>query len=871
MKPELRLEKNGKYQIKNIDSLSYTYFPMTNFHAVKSVITPSLSGSMTIDQNTFLLPPTSNEDSHNSFLNRNVYFKVDNDYVWSITGNTPYQMLNKDSVTLEVDFLTHKVIRSNELFTVEIESFVPTVDRYQELHKITLKNKEDKLQLKPVVSIPLYSRSADNIRDHRHVTSLLNKAVIKENGLVNKPTFSFDERGHNLNERTYSVHTFSDLRIKNYWPILEEFIGEGGNLLQPRTVLENLENNYKENDVVSGYELTGGFEYHEVTLKPQEELTIYISLGIDLEETSITEEVYNELLKETKNTWKKELETLDITYKDDNYNGWLKWVSIQPIFRRIYGNSFLPHHDYGRGGRGWRDLWQDLLALILMNPTNVRESLLNNFKGVRIDGSNATIIGENPGEFLADRNNIARVWMDHGSWPLLTTKLYIDKMGDVDFLLEEISYFDDKFSHYTKQVYKDYENKDNQLKDSNNLIYKGTVLEHLIIQNLVPFHNVGKHNNIRLEDADWNDGLDMAHKEGESVAFTSMYADNLVVIADLLEQIKEFDIKTVSVIEELVTLLQSVDNKDIKEKHQVLQTYFDKVGHQVSGEKVTYDVSDLADILREKGEYLKSHVRENEWLEGENSWFNGYYDDDSNPLDNVETKDMTLTGQVFAVMCNVATDNQIKEIIQSSDKYLFDENVAGYKLNTDYNEVKTNMGRLFGFAYGHKENGAMFSHMAVMYSNGLYKRGFAKEGQKVLSTIYNHCIDISKSKMYPGIPEYVDPRGRGMYPFLTGSASWFILTEVTEVFGVKAELGSLVLEPKLLKEQFSNGVASIKTLINGLPKTIKYINNKELDFGEYKVATVTSEKELNTTPTAFGVKVLDKDFGDVIEVYLDEK
>ena len=75
---------------------------------------------------------------------------------------------------------------------------------------------------------------------------------------------------------------------------------------------------------------------------------------------------------------------------------------------------FRSHHDYGKGGRGWRDLWQDCLALLIMNPDGVRQMLLDNFAGVRIDGSNATIIGSKQGEFVADRNNITRVWMDHG-------------------------------------------------------------------------------------------------------------------------------------------------------------------------------------------------------------------------------------------------------------------------------------------------------------------------------------------------------------------------------------------------------------------------------------------------------------------------
>ena len=47
--------------------------------------------------------------------------------------------------------------------------------------------------------------------------------------------------------------------------------------------------------------------------------------------------------------------------------------------------------------------------------------------GVRIDGTNATIIGNGEGNFIADRNNITRVWMDHALWPLITTQLYIDQ------------------------------------------------------------------------------------------------------------------------------------------------------------------------------------------------------------------------------------------------------------------------------------------------------------------------------------------------------------------------------------------------------------------------------------------------------------
>src|SRR5205085_6309751 len=148
--------------------------------------------------------------------------------------------------------------------------------------------------------------------------------------------------------------------------------------------------------------------------------------------------------------------------------------------------------DYGRGGRGWRDLWQDGLALLLLETGNVREALLNNFAGVRKDGTNATIIGKQPGEFVADRNNISRIWMDHGVWPWITTEFYIHQTGDFKFLLENASYFGDRVPGG-----------------------QGTVLEHIIVQHLTAAEKLGEHGNCKLLDADWNDGLDMAHDRGE--------------------------------------------------------------------------------------------------------------------------------------------------------------------------------------------------------------------------------------------------------------------------------------------------------------------------------------------------------------------
>jgi cellobiose phosphorylase len=167
------------------------------------------------------------------------------------------------------------------------------------------------------------------------------------------------------------------------------------------------------------------------------------------------------------------------------------------------------------------------------------------------------------------------------------------------------------------------------------------------------------------------------------------------------------------------------------------------------------------------------------------------------------------------------------------------------------------MGRCFGFAFGHKENGAMFSHMAVMYASALYGRGFVQEGYRVLNTMYHHCLNFPISRIYPGLPEYVGPDGRGLYPYLTGSASWYLLTLLTQAFGVRGLHGDLLLDPKLVRAQFdSTGTASVTTLFAGRRITVVYQNPSRLEYGFYRLGNVTlNGNRIEVTPRSGGVVI----------------
>lgn len=834
-----------------------------------STVTPKLHGQATTGHNTFLTPPLSVEDLHNSRASRNFWVYVDGKGAWSAAGNSAKQNAafytpSADDAVLEAGFLWHRVTRSNSEMGVkaEITSFVPSGNDKVELMKVTLTNTgTEELTLTPTAVVPLYARSADDLRDHRHVTSLLNRIYTSAYGVEVQPALSFDERGHRINHTSYGVFGAEGdgSQPDGFFPIQEEFIGEGGSLDWPEAVILNATPEIGKGGGVDreGYEAVGGLRFASITLSSGASHSYVVVMAIDSDRINVealmskygTSEAFDHLLEETKMFWADKVNMVEFHTGDSDADQWMKWVTIQPVLRRLYGNSFLPYHDYGRGGRGWRDLWQDCLALLIMEPAEVRSLLFNNYAGVRIDGSNATIIGQQPGEFIADRNNIPRVWMDHGAWPFLTTMLYLDQSGDLDFLLQEQTYFRDTFMSRCKERDTSWNTSvGSDLRTVSGEIYKGTILEHILLQNLVPFFNVGEHNNILLEGADWNDGLDMGADRGESVAFTSFYASNLLDISRVLRNLKTSKgQETVELAEEMQLLLdtlnESVDYGSVSGKHERLDRYYAAAPNKVSGVRVSLDIDKVADDLEQKAEWLFNHLRSNEWVQSENGdgWFNGYYNNDGEQVEGEfsEGVRMTLTGQVFPLMGHAAAPEQIPHIIAAVDRNLFDDKI-GYRLNSRFGGIQQNLGRAFGFAFGHKENGAMFSHMTIMYGNALYKRGYVKEGHKVLESLYSLSTDFEKARIYPGIPEYINEQGRGMYTYLTGSASWLLLTMVTEVFGVKGKLGDLLLEPKLVKEQFdSEGKASIKTIFADREFEVVYKATGSFNYGEYQIHSVT--------------------------------
>ena len=451
------IDNNATFEVPYPEYISNLYFPLFNEGGMMSSITPDLKGDIKTSKDTYLLEPVTRDGLAQTKSSRNFWVYCENK-AWSITGASAESSLDKvkntknEDSNLRCGFGWHKITRSHSDLksSAKITTFVPANNDSVEISLVNIKNNDNKSKaIDATIAVPIFGRSVDNLRDHRHVTSLLNRFVDDEDGVILKPTMKFDENEHKANETRYAVLGFSeDLKSPVYiWKATGDFVGEGNGLDAPEAVLTNIIPKEKSANS-DGKEAIGVIKFNTIKLNPNESAKFVVLLGITDKNAEIVDwkkkyakySTAKEELEKTKVYWLKKTSQVLFKSGDSDFNNWMRWVAFQPAIRKIYGCSFLPCFDYGYGGRGWRDIWQDCLTLLLTDPKSTRQMIVNNFAGVRLDGTNATIVGSKSGEFLADRNDIIRVWMDHGIWPMLTLSLYIEQTGDIDILFEKQRY-----------------------------------------------------------------------------------------------------------------------------------------------------------------------------------------------------------------------------------------------------------------------------------------------------------------------------------------------------------------------------------------------------------------------------------------------
>ena len=204
------MDRDGTFTISQPENYSYLYFPVAGENGIKSSLSPNLGGDIKMNQNAFLMEPVSAENLHNNRSGRNFWCYVKGMGAWSAAGASAEEEARKftkeqDESSLTAGFMWQRVSRQSSKYRMKasITSFVP-LEHNVEIMYVEICNMGGEVQrVTPTAAIPIFGRSADNIRDHRHVTSLLHRIRTTGYGVYVKPSLSFDERGHQKNELTY--------------------------------------------------------------------------------------------------------------------------------------------------------------------------------------------------------------------------------------------------------------------------------------------------------------------------------------------------------------------------------------------------------------------------------------------------------------------------------------------------------------------------------------------------------------------------------------------------------------------------------------------------------------------------------------------
>lgn len=285
------IDSRGTFELAAPHQTNHLYFPLVNEAGVMSAVTPLLHGDIKTGQHAFLTPPESVIDLHNSRASRNFWIFINGAGAWSAAGQSADQIANnfseteEESTELQAGFLWHRVIRESKPMGIRTETtnFIPPSSDHIELMQVKIKNTSNQtIKFTPTAAIPIYGRSADNLRDHRHVTSLLHRISCSEYGVLVQPSLSFDERGHQPNQTVYTVlGTEADGAPPiGFFPVIEDFIGEGGSLDWPEAVVTDSGNHAHAGATFAGYEALGGLRFEDASLAPGQTHTYMLILGI---------------------------------------------------------------------------------------------------------------------------------------------------------------------------------------------------------------------------------------------------------------------------------------------------------------------------------------------------------------------------------------------------------------------------------------------------------------------------------------------------------------------------------------------------------------------------------------------------------------
>ncbi|MBN2616921.1 MAG: hypothetical protein JXR64_01275 [Spirochaetales bacterium] len=680
--------------------------------------------------------------------------------------NTWYPTLHSDQ-TLETifGFGYVKYITSYRNIEVETTCFVP--DDYDGMVQI-IKLKNNSRELK---KISMFNVNPINIGDARDVqfsgfnTLMMGGALVDKelNGVVWRygygRSFESDPEKTNYMFGKVAVHT-SSLINNQAATRYDEFVGHHTNTMgNPDAVVYNQDLPNRD-----AHELCSALSTlkNEFELKAGEEKEIVVVLltpsteDYYLNNKSSVKNYLNDILNPenawqkfniVKNGWLEQISKLQINIEgvDKELVPSYKWLQYQCEMVALLNRMKSRFHSGFEYGYGFRDILQDILALLPYNPAQAKGLILFTAKQMFSDG----FVYHN--FFVSAEGNKDFVTCDDPLWLIYAVWEYIKESGDTNILYEVVPYIDEK---------------------------EDTLLAHLE----VAIEKVWKMSDNGLPYmlmADWNDDLSGLFTHTSTMAAQQLFK----ALNDMVELFK-----TVGIKDELIT---EYNRRAEIVKSSVEERCIDKKGHYIRA----LAPKDYKSVLSKLDMGL-SGVSLDDII------------DEVEDMGNSQTDGFTFFEPIaWAGFSGIANKDRFDKCVESCERDLDDKYgiaicqgdtiMINGKLPVDGQAWKRN-------APGKKENGGQFRHLESWYIASLCKFGYGKKAHdiyiKTLPSVcssedpYNYAAERFVYPEYCSGPASND-HGKAGHTWLTGTAPTRLGVLIDWVYGIRRDFNGLIIDP----------------------------------------------------------------------------